>query len=82
MRDVLDKLIQKLGDFKSAKLVGWNFSKQAMAGGASGTFYTLTYETSFSKYPGTETILVYKPLGGRSFSVLGYNINSPGLLKG
>ncbi len=81
-RDFLDNLTQRLGEFKRAKLVGWHFNKQAMSGGGSGTYYTLTYEASFAKYQGTETILVYKPFGGNTFSVLGYNINSPGLVKG
>ncbi len=84
-KDVLEMLQgvnRRLGTLKSAKLVGWNFSKQAMAGGQSGTFYQLTYDVTYAKSPGTEALVIYKPLGGKTFSVLGWHINSPGLLKG
>jgi hypothetical protein len=80
-RDLLGRLDKKLGGFKSAKLAGWSFQKRAMAGGASGTFCTLSYQVAYGKYPAAEVFIIYKPLGGNQFSILGYNINSQGLLK-
>jgi len=80
-RELLTFVNKKLGDYQSAKLVGWSFRKQAMTSGPSGTFYVLTYQTTYAKYPADEQFVIYKPLGGNRFSVLGYHINSTGLFK-
>lgn len=78
-KSLLGNLQKKLGSLESYELVTWNFKKQAHTSG-SGTYWVLQYKVTYSKYPATETVTVFKPVGG-TFQILGHNINSTGLLK-
>lgn len=74
-----EKLHEKLGDMQSYTLMGWNYRKYAGTG-LSGTFYELQYETIYDKYKAREILLVYKPIGGAEYKIIGHNINSEGLV--
>lgn len=79
--ELLGKFNGKLGDLKQYKLVGWNFKKWAGSGGTSGTYWQLQYQTTYSKHPAQETLMVFKPLRGGEFKIIAHNINSEGLLE-
>lgn len=78
-KSILDKMDAKIGNIQSYELVSWNVKKQAHTSG-SGTYCVLQYKIKRLKYPATETLTIFKPIGGE-FQVLGHNINSIGLLK-
>lgn len=75
---VLNSLNQKLGDLQSYELNGWNVKKQVHTSG-SGTFVSLQYHVTYARYPATEVLVLFKPVGG-DYKVLSHNINSKGLL--
>lgn len=78
-KSLLQRLSEKLGKLESYKLLTWHVTKQVHTSG-SGTYLTLQYEVQYSKYPATETLTVFKPIGGE-YRILGHYINSVGLLK-
>jgi Protein of unknown function (DUF4019) len=78
-KSILVNLQSKLGSLERYELVSWNFKKQANTSG-SGTYWALQYKVTYSKYPATESITIFRPVGGK-FQILGHNINSTGLLK-
>lgn len=75
---VMKNLQGKLGDLESYELTTWNFRKQATVSG-SGTYWVLQYDVKYSKYPATETLTIFKPIGGQ-YKIVGHNINSMALL--
>lgn len=76
---ILNSLDSKLGSFQSYELVTWHYKKQLHTSG-TGTIIVLQYKVTYSKYPATEVLTLFRPVGGR-FQILGHQISSIGLLK-
>jgi hypothetical protein len=81
-RQMLTGINTKLGDLVSYQQVGSNFNAQTGTGSASGVYVTLTYKVTYAKYPADETLTLFMPAGGSTFTIAGHRINSTGLLKG
>jgi hypothetical protein len=77
---ILQNMNKKLGTLESYELVNWNVRKQVNITG-SGTYWLLQYNVQYSKYPATETLNIFKPIGGSEYKILGHNINSAAFLK-
>ncbi len=76
--EMRERIREKLGELQEYKLVGWNFRK--WVGSGAGTYWQLQYETTYSKHPAQEVIVVFKPLRGGEYKIVSHNINSEGLL--
>ena len=74
--DVLWRMVQtRFGSLQSDTLLGWNVNFTP----ANGTVVNLVYRTTFSKNIATETF-TWRIRNGKA-ALLGYNINSPALLR-
>ena len=67
---------------RSYQAVGWNIKAQTGTGTAPGVYVTLTYKVTYAKYPADETLTLFTPAGGKTFTIAGHQINSQGLIKG
>lgn len=73
----IQNLVSKaMGDLKAFSLTSWNIQSKIQTNEISGTIVRLVYETEYENGKGTETLVLYKPVMGKEFSVLGHNINS------
>jgi hypothetical protein len=76
----LKNINAKLGDLQKYEQTSWRIN--ANAGTAlNGTVFTYQYKTTYSKYPADETLVLFKPTGGKEIQIIGHNINSAGFLK-
>lgn len=77
-RAQFDRLVNavraKLGKVKASKQVGWNANA-----GTSGTFLTVTMETTFERGTGTEQFVFAKHADQRP-RLVGYNIQSQDMM--
>ncbi len=78
--EMLGNINGKLGDLREYKLVGWNFKKFAGVVG-SGSYWQLQYQTTYTKHPAQETLVIFRPFGGGEFKIISHNINSEGLVE-
>ena len=70
----MEAINRKLGKVKEAKQVGWN------ANNTNGvSTITITFDTTFERGKGTETITFLKPDDDK-LVLLGYNINSQDMM--
>lgn len=76
--EFLEKVDGKLGKVEDYVLVDWN--SQSYVGEGSGNYITLVYEVNRTKYSSQETFTIFNPEGTGKFLILGYNINSMGLI--
>jgi hypothetical protein len=75
--DNITKLVNKaMGDLQSYSLESWKMQSKVHTNELSGTIVVLLYKTVYEKGKGTETLTIYKPLMGDSYSILGHNFNS------
>jgi hypothetical protein len=73
----IQKLVTKaMGKLKSYSLTTWNVQSKINTNEISGTVVRLLYETVYEKGKGTEALIIYKPVMGKQYSILGHNINS------
>lgn len=72
---VLKGVNNKLGDLETYKLVGWHINRYHGIT-ENGTYCELKYEVSYSKYPATETLTLFKPATGGEFKIVRHDINS------
>jgi len=76
---ILKRVNTKLGDLENYELKSWNIQK--VSGSLeNGTYCELQYEVTYSKYPATETLTLFKPATSGEFSIVEHNINSIGLI--
>lgn len=76
-KKALENINKKLGDLQSYELQGWNINKQF----GKGTYYSLKYKVTYSKYTATEVITLFKKGNKDDILIVGHNINTDGLLK-
>jgi len=74
----LNGINKKLGDLEKYKLTNWQGRKSAGSKG-NGSWVTLTYEVTYSKYTAKETFYLYKPLVGGQFEIDNHEVISLGL---
>ena len=73
----IQSLVTKaMGELKSYSLTNWNVQSKVHTKEVSGTFVRLIYATVYENGEGIETLVVYKPVKGKKYAVLGHNINS------
>jgi hypothetical protein len=78
----IKQLVDKaMGNLKSYKLKTWNVTTQAKTNDLSGTIVSLVYDTVYEKGNGTETIVLHKPITGKTFKIVGHHFNSPEIQK-
>jgi hypothetical protein len=78
----LKKLVDKaVGNLKSYKLKTWNVTTQAKTNDLSGTIVKLVYDTVYEKGNGTETIILHRPIAGKTYTIVGHYFNSPEIQK-
>ncbi|MFH1126429.1 MAG: hypothetical protein V1703_04845 [Candidatus Altiarchaeota archaeon] len=77
--DFLQKVDQKLGKVEGYSLVDWNMNAYAGTEG-TGNYITLEYEVNRTNYSSEETFTIFNPQGTEEYLILGYNINSMGLI--
>ena len=71
---MLKNINNKLGDVKEYKSNGWRVNTTT-----SGTFIMLNYEVKYTKYSAVESFNIQKE--GKTYKIVGHNINSEGFLK-
>jgi hypothetical protein len=76
---MLPRVQEKLGEYQSHQISGWNMQKKAGTG--AGTYVTLKCVVQYARYPAQEELTVFRPPGGGGFKILAHQINSAGLLK-
>ncbi len=75
---ILKNINGKLGDLQKYELIRWNINKRVGTG--SGTYFSLQYQVTYSKYPANESFTIFKKRRGSELRIVGHFINSQGLL--
>jgi hypothetical protein len=79
MARFLQNLDDKLGDVQSYEVV--NHTVLNTAGTRAGSNFTLRYKVTHSKYASDDTLTLFRPLGSNTVQVVGYHVNSTGLVQ-
>jgi hypothetical protein len=69
---------RELGDLEHYAAVRWNVKKHVGVDG--GTFVQVTYKTSYSRHPATETFILQK--GDAGFRIIAHRVQAKGAPKG
>ena len=76
----LKKIDEKLGVVQTYELSDWN-SQSYVGIGGSGNYVTLAYSVNRTRYNSTERFTIFNPQGTDAFYILGYDVNSMGLVE-
>jgi len=64
------------GELQSFSLNTWRIKSGVSTNQLSGTLVTLVYENTYDQGRVSEALLLYKPLAGTKYSIIGHNFNS------
>ena len=76
----LQAVNSKLGDLQKFETTEWQI-KVTTGLGSSGTSYIFKYRVTYSKYPASEEVILFRAAGSTEIKILQHHITSEGFFK-